>query len=328
MPTSQQYFTGTVCFPAGAEFGCGDEKEVGVEKEENLELKIGAEIIKDIGIDLTIGTKTTRSEKWTIKSEKCNWCKPEICFPNSRPCSTLLSLYYHDYDKTYFYPGPVSRNLNNCGPDFDGHCNCTQEDLLKFYTVTRERSRGEGMRTAMPSMIVTPGDFSREDQNAEWPRNALSGFASLYQQDVIFGGERYAIGVREPGEPINWLYPAGAAEPRTLSLLSRGRADLRPGPSLLRGRFLPVLAATQAAPQHVDAEVVAVVKRPSQPPQPFQAKPQIIAGLFTLIWHEFDFGAPLQPGTNVSLLLKLIGAENRLLTYLSRNYVVLASVAP
>ena len=88
----KQYFTGTVCFPAGAEFGCGDEKEVGVEKENNLELKIGAEIVKDIGIDFTVGTKTTKSEKWTAKSEKCTWCKPEICFPNSRievwTCST------------------------------------------------------------------------------------------------------------------------------------------------------------------------------------------------------------------------------------------------
>ena len=325
----KQYFTGTVCFPAGAEFGCGDEKEVGVEKENNLELKIGAEIVKDIGIDFTVGTKTTKSEKWTAKSEKCTWCKPEICFPNSRievwTCSTVLSLYYHDYEKTYFYPGPVSQNRSNCGADRDGHCNCTQEELAKFYAVTREHSRGESSRTAMPSMIITPGNFSREDQRTEWPRDASSDFSSLYEQDVIFGGEKYAIGVCEPGEPVNWLYPANAAEPYTLSLLSRGRADLRHGPSLFRGRFLPVLAVTQSAPPNVDAEVVAVVKRPSQSAQTFDAKPKITAGLFTFIWHEFDFDLPLQAGTHVSLLLKLLGPEKRLLTYLSRSYVVLAS---
>src|SRR5262249_41146842 len=117
-----------------------------------------------------------------------------------------------------------------------------------------------------------------------------SNFASLYEQDVIFGGERYAIGVREPGEPVNWLYPANAAEPHTLSLLSRGRADLRHGPSLFRGRFLPVLAVTQFAPPNVDAEVVAVVKPPSESARTLRHKPQITAGLFTFIWHEFDFG--------------------------------------
>ena len=57
----KQYFTGTVCFPAGAEFGCGDDKEVGVEKEESLELKIGAEK-HGVGVDLTVGTKTDLSQ--------------------------------------------------------------------------------------------------------------------------------------------------------------------------------------------------------------------------------------------------------------------------
>jgi hypothetical protein len=329
----KQHLTGTVCFPAGAQFGCGDEKEVGVEKEESLELKIGAEH-HGIGVDLTIGTKTTKSEKWTIKSERCQWCKPEICFPNSRieawTCSTLLTLYYHNYDKTYFYPGPISQDLNNCGPDRDGHCNCSQEELMKVGAPSGEHSRGEAVRTASPAMLIAPSNFSRQDQaTVSDPTQAMDAFASLYQQDVMspkFGGEQYSIGIDEPGEPVNWLYPASCVEPARLSLLSRRGADLPPsrGPSLFRGRFLPVLAATRCLPPNGRVEISATVLRPSKPVQSVPAEPVWRTGFFTLIWAELDFGTPLEKESKISLLIKVLAADNCVLGYLSRNFVVLA----
>lgn len=280
----KHYYTGTVCFPAASEFGCGDEKEVGKEKEESLELKIGAES-HGVGVDLTIGTKTTNTEKWTIKSKECQWCKPEICFPDSRievwTCSTALTFYYHDYDKTYFYPGPRSQNLSNCGPDREGKCGCKNEEVNG--APSSHRAAGEGSSRAMRAMLITPISFDRMDQEPRMDsENVPDEFASLYEQDVLsprFGGAPYAIGVSTEGEFVNWVYPAGGTDPHVLSLLSRGRNDLSAGgaPSPFRGRFLPVLAATRYAPDlraYVSAKVTPpfrVLEQPnrvSSPPPP------------------------------------------------------------
>jgi|SRR5271166_1128184 len=224
-------YSGTVCFPAGAEFGCGDDKEVGVEKEESLELKIGAEK-EGFGADLTIGTKTTKSEKWTIKSKECQWCKPEICFPDSKvevwTCSTVLSLYYHDYDKTYFYPGPVVLDVNNCGPDVGGHCGC--KEVVLTQAGPARQMNGRGSSPARSALVLKPLSFVRTDQQSASDPEALSKFAKIYEQDVTapkFSGERYAIGILEPGELVNWVCPTNGS--LVLSLLSRSAADLPSG---------------------------------------------------------------------------------------------------
>jgi hypothetical protein len=80
----KQVLTGTVCSPLGSEFGCGSDREIGVEKEQSLGLKLGGGK-EGVGMaEIRIGTKTTKSEKWTAKSERCEWCKPEVYFPDSR----------------------------------------------------------------------------------------------------------------------------------------------------------------------------------------------------------------------------------------------------
>jgi hypothetical protein len=328
----KQYFTGTVCFPAGSEFGCGDDKEVGVEKEESLELKIGAEKY-GIGMDLTVGTKTTKSEKWTIKSEKCKWCKPEICFPDSRvevwTCFTMLTFYSHDYDKTYFYPGPVSQYLNNCGPDRDGHCGC--KEAAATAPAPGEQSRVESTGMARPSIIFTPVSFRRQNQQtASNATDAMNALASLYEQDITdskFSRERYAIGVHNPGESLNWLYPVSTNASQQISLLSRGYSDLpgRQGPSPFRGRFLPVLALTQRSP-NAKAEVFATVTRPSGIPVKVFGESQTRTGLFTLIWSELDFGGPLEPRSKISLQVRLTNPDQPIPTYLSQSYVALEPV--
>jgi hypothetical protein len=163
-------------------------------------------------------------------------------------------------------------------------------------------------------MLIGPSNFSRQNQETvSDPTEAMVAFASLYQEDVMspkFGGEQYVVGIDEPGEPVNWLYPASGVEPVRLSLLSRGCGDLPPsrGPSIFRGRFLPVLAAARSLPSNGRVEISATVMRPSKPVQSVPAAPVLTTGFFTLIWAELDFGGPLEKGSNISLQIKVLAS--------------------
>ncbi len=163
--TLKEELSGTVCFPLGSEFGCGTEKEIGVEKEDSLELKIGGGKEGVFSSELTIGTKTTRSEKWTAKSEKCEWCKPELCFPDSRietwTCSTVLTLYVHDYDKTYFFPGRRSELKANCAEDRE-KCKCKEQTSAGHeHTGAMSSTKDSGMLC----VVVRPMRFQRQDES-------------------------------------------------------------------------------------------------------------------------------------------------------------------
>jgi hypothetical protein len=314
-------FSGRVCFSAGAEFGCGDELEVGVEKEKSLEAKIGAEK-EGIGVDLTIGTKTTRSEKWTVKSKDCQWCKPEICFPDSVvetwSCSTLLSLYIHNYDKTYFYPGKVTERVNNCGPDIAGYCGC--KEVVVTPPAVRDQINARVATWAMPAVIIKPISFVRENQ--VYPSQTFSDYAKNYENSLAtprLPGDTHAIGVKNEAESINWLYPPNGSQ--RLSLLSQefNESRTRNGVAPFRGRFLPLLAATQFTPQ-ATASVTVTVNGQHRPTETMEV---MSSGLFTLIWGEIDFGTPLKKNTELSIDLRLSGPDQRVLASLSRSYVVL-----
>jgi hypothetical protein len=325
----KQVLTGTVCFPLGSEFGCGTEKEIGVEKEESLELKLGGGKEGVGTIELTIGTKTTKSEKWTAKSEKCEWCKPEVCFPDSRietwTCSTVLTLYYHEYDKTYFYPGPTSEMRANCAEDRE-KCKCKEAGTTG---VPRE---GEGPKSsttnrAADSMLVRPVSLSRQDQVTPAPTAAGSEFASAYEGSPSRGsGGQTAIGIVEDGFPINWLYPANPDDPLRISLLSvscgGGRSQGVAAP--FHGRFLPVLAAHRCEPQSI-AEATVTVRAPDKPPRQIKRNLEVYGGLFSVLWTEFDLGQDGTTfGTDIDLEIRVKNGAGCVEASASTAFVVLA----
>lgn len=330
----KQILSGTVCFPLGSEFGCGAEKEIGVEKEQSIELKIGGEAGGEHAkgmLELTVGTKTTTSEKWTAHSEKCDWCKPELCFPDSRvetwTCSTLLTLYYHDYDKTYFYPGPTSELMANCAED-KKKCKCSG-------TVAIPMKESEGPKSSVAdgathSMLLRPFRLERKDQTT--PSSAseqASAFATLYQGDYASrntGGRGMAIGIMEAGQPINWLYPANPDEPPRISVLSLNCGDARDPvlPASFRGRYLPLLAALRCEPS-TSAEVSATVTEPGQPSVQVPPIPvEVRRGLYTLLWGEVDLGKEMPPRTNIIVELRLKSAGGCIAAATSAAYTVLA----
>jgi hypothetical protein len=328
----KQVLTGTVCFPLGSEFGCGTEKEIGVEKEQSVELKLGAGEEGVGSIEVTIGTKTTKSEKWTAHSEKCQWCKPEICFPNSSietwTCYGVWTLYRHGYDKTYFYPGPTSELSANCEEN-KAKCKCTEQ--ASTATTPREGESGgrsESTNSALHTMLLRPVHFSRENQTAPSEAAATAdAFASLYHEDLMhprFAGRPSAIGVAESGEAINWLHPA-THEAVTISLLSTNCGDSRGSgvPSVFHGRFLPVLAALPCVPK-AKPEIVATITAPGKQPRRMTAAPQTRTGLFTLLWAEFDLGAEAEPGTKIGLELKVVNDDGCVAAFTTAAYTVLA----
>ena len=329
--TLKQVLTGTVCFPLGSEFGCGTDKEIGVEKEDSLELKLGGGKEGVGTIELTIGTKTTKSEKWTAKSEKCEWCKPELCYPDSRietwTCSTVLTLYYHDYDKTYFYPGPTSELKANCGED-RAKCKC------KETAATTAPKEGEGpkssiYRGAASSVLVRPRSLVRNDQTSPTPSDAGTAFASLYHEDLSspsFGADGTAFGIVEDGVPINWVYPSDKSEPMRISLLSINCGDGRSQgvAAPFHGRFVPVLAAYRCEPNAIP-EITATITKPGEAPQqPIQQKPTVQSGLFSLVWTEFDLGKTAAVGTSINVEIKVKNAGGCVIGFATAAYQVLA----
>jgi hypothetical protein len=324
----KSYLTGTVCFPLGAEFGCGSKKTVGVEKEQSIELKLGAEH-EGIGLDITIGTKTTKKEEWEVEAKECDWCKPELCYPNSRvevwTCSNVLTLYRYDYDKTYFYPGPTAEMRQNCRSD-PQRCHC--EDT-PHHTAEPPPVHETGAQPHAATVIRSTTFARSEDSQPVDAPAAADSFAALFEDALahpsLIGGQG-AVGFTDGRGPINWCYPCDEKAQPELTLMSRQCGD--PGPSdgaaLLPGRFLPVLAVAPRLPQ-ATASVTATLTTPTSPPQVVEAQPEVRTGSFTtVVFAELDLGTPAPAsGTTVVLDLSLMpssGCPGRLL----QPYVVVS----
>jgi hypothetical protein len=322
---------GTVCFPLGASFGCGTDKELGVEKEDSLELKLGGDF-HGLGLELTLGTKTTKTEKWTIKAEKCEWCKPEMCFPDSRlevwNCQAIWTAYLHSFEKTSFYPGPTGEMHKNCRVD-PQRCDC--RDALATFTGGNPAS-AELSAPVRPAAIATPVQFARTTDEPASDKG-MAPVLELYQgavNEMRAAGETPAFGVANPDGSVNWIQPWEESAPPAISLLSRNCADPAPAraASVMQGRFLPLLAIAAPVPD-ASAVVSATVRRP-EVPHPRMPEPEEITGQptvlrmdhLTLIWHEFDFAEPLPHGTRINVRLALLSDEGRTLASLHQPYVV------
>ncbi len=337
----QKAYVGTVCFPLGSQFGCGSEHVVGVEAEQSIEATIGLKIgteSQNFGFGLKVATKVTKNEQWTHKSGRCEWCQPEICFPDSRvevwTYSNILSLFLYNYDRTYFFPGPNSELHANCAVNLEKCPDCRQ---LEHAVGTSGRgARSESMGAGTAALIVTPKNLQKLNQETRLPAGLPSddptidsAFNLLFQEGVFekFGGRPFSVGVSSPTEPINWLYGTSQNDyphANRLTLLSQG-ADEIGSLAPFRGRFLPVLAATQYLPEDdVQAEVSVTVTTPSKLPERFPKKASVRTGVFTLIWAELDFGRQLEAGTKISMQLSVQSSSHYFVNPLiSRNYIVL-----
>src|ERR1700722_18093403 len=245
----KRFLSGTVCFPLDPHFGCGSDRTIGVEEEKSLEGKfIGS------GFELTIGTKTTRREEWAVKSGPCQWCKPEICFPDSRvevwTCSDAWSFYFYHYDRTYFFPGSTSELHSNCVINREKCQNCEEHD---DGGLNRQNAWSQGSNVGLAAVIIEPTMLYRNSQEStkDYDPAQSRRMPAAVDHTVLtprITSRAFTIGIKTPSEPINWLYPfSRPSDDRRISLLSSVSTNYPTAPLPFSGRFFPVLAVTQLA---------------------------------------------------------------------------------
>jgi hypothetical protein len=296
---------GTVCFPYGLGFGCGSALEVSKGEEISLELTLGAEA-KGLSGAVTYGTTFTSTVTWSYTSDKCEYYRPEICFPESRlfiyECERFLSFWSWTTIDEIFEPGPQGELRSNCTPN-DPICRCVRQ--TSAITPSGGGGRLAQLEGGAHATVMTPTGFARRpgfDEPSD-PGETAELFRRFPHATSPWSGRR-ALGTVSPRGGIEWLYPATAEQPR-LSLLTHSCLDQLGGstPRRLTGRFLPVLAATSCHDE-ITADASLDVLAPDGSRDELRTEVEVRHGVATLLWAELDLGRrEREPGTKANLTL-------------------------
>jgi hypothetical protein len=308
----KRVLSGTFCFPFGNGFGCGASSEVERGQEISLEAKLGAEG-KGLSGEVTFGAKFTSSVKWSYTADKCEYCRPEICFPNSTlfiyECERFLSFWSWTTIDKIFEPGPQGEIRSNCTKN-DPLCGCGKEQssLPSAGGLYQENNSGSYAR------VVTPTHFARrpgfnDPSDAVSTADAIAAVLEDLAPANLDPIRRQALGFVDQTGSVNWVYPPAPAPAARVSLLTRRCADFLTGMGATQpsGPFLPVLAVMQCAP-NARAEARLSWSAPDGSPRQILQNAEVRTGLVTSIWTEFNLSdEPLPPGATARLRLKITG---------------------
>ena len=211
----QRFLKGEICFPFTREgFGCG--AEVGMEngEEKSLVAKVGNEIL-----GITLGTRFTSNIKWSYKSKDCEYCHPEICYPNSTlkewKCKNRIARWKSETIEREFHSDSLGEIDKNCISNYP-RCKCQEQSSI----VTQQGQGGKvpsQFLDPVHSVIIIPVSFRQEQDSASSDdttdvKRTLLDDASKSFSDSLLGTPESSktpemLGVLEPTGYINWLYP-------------------------------------------------------------------------------------------------------------------------
>jgi hypothetical protein len=306
---------GTICFPVGAGFGCGLSLTLTAGAKFSLKTYVP---VRGLPFNVEVAAEFTVSVSATYNSNRCEYCRPKVCFENSRlstyECERFLGFWSWTTIDTVFVPVGPPLFITDCTPN-DPLCNCPRRiALLESFREAGGKAVGTGIggelgarpsRTheigsAPSSRFVSPSIFRPAREPAEFPAEEVVELASDHIEG-FFAGEATAIGVLTAEDDVSWLSEARPEAP-TLTLLSRDSF----GEVSARGGRLPILAAGPCVP-NARAEVEVDAEDAEGSRRKLFAGPAIVkTGRATTVWADVDLGdANLKPGARGNVRVTL-----------------------
>ncbi len=125
----QHYYTGYFCFPLGPEFGCGSAISITEQEARTVSGKFSAG-----GAEVGASVTHTESTGWSHTSGRCEWCTPQVCYPDSNmeiwECEAFIDFYSWATEFVRFTPGRP-QFFPNCVVDNE-RCDCQQTSSAAF----------------------------------------------------------------------------------------------------------------------------------------------------------------------------------------------------
>lgn len=301
---------GTFCFPFGRGFGCGESYEHSNTEELSLSASVSAEK-SGISGGIEIGIKHSEGDKWSYVSEKCEYCRPRICFPDS-----TLAIYEFRHS-VVFIPLPLTSTITDFTPGPQGEIerNCTQNDPLCKCSEEQAAFFSEGGSTeaspALYSLLLTPTGWRVDlDDPGEVDTGKLAlvfgGILdAMFETFANRPGRRPELGIRTPRGETVWL--TGRPSGPTIALLSRDACEYQAGrgPAWIRGKNHHAVFAT-GCDRKLEAQASLFIALPDGESKTFQAEIQESRGIATVIATHFDLGPQaVPPGSRAILRLDL-----------------------
>jgi hypothetical protein len=235
----KDYYVGTFCFDYSKGFGCGDD--------------LGLEQMQKIVVDSVLDTETFKTKfganfelpfKWSYRSKDCEYCRPEICFPESNLVTWKSVSKYIFWDCERLY------SQFNQGTNVSIHKNCTQNDPAcncRGPTEIVSESTSNVKYSIYPSncLVINPIRMTPRKDSDEKSTKDLFNVEDLFPPGSNIHNIKF--GVVDPSGLINWLYPRVTPEHR-ISLISHNPMDSNEDKILslpLHDNSIPVIALTQ-----------------------------------------------------------------------------------
>ncbi len=305
----QHYFIGTFCFPFGPEFGCG--AGVSITQGESLSLsgKFGYG-----GAEVGASATFTASTAWSKTSQACEWCAPQVCYPDSVmevwECEHFLDWYSWKSEFVRFRPGRA-QILPNCRIDRE-KCNCTET----AQNAATDRQNAIGYLGAEKDVVFTSvlrtlefrKKYGAVDSVPDKDLNQASVLTDLLFNTPFIQPCHYnqKLMVAVPGEPAISL-SGDTVDDHRLALLSMENGGYQKGKlKVQKNQLLPVLAV---APKTDKPRVeISLVKHAGNDGDIvlLNQSGMVKTGKLTTIWQELVIPLEaLEPGEEATLYVML-----------------------
>lgn len=308
----QHALQGTFCFPLGPEFGCGATYSIAESQSFQASATFG------VGrganrVQVRLGTDFRTTETVTFRSGRCEWCRPEICYGNSRAdiwsCERFIDFYSWTTTDVNFFPGRAQLRPN-CERD-DEACNCrgraTEQAMLEGGGGAYLASNEEGLGgTALIQTVGFRKRYGREESNPEKDLKDASQAIESFLGCRFGRGKIDTLAVETPSGGVTFL-GGKDARPGAIALLSHDAMDRAAGGLSVRpGNRIPLLMAASRVPG-ATAKVQIRVRRDRQLKVIYQDEAPTRTAKFTTAWK--DLALPegmLKPGEKGDIVVTLL----------------------
>ena len=290
----KQVLYGTICFPLGQGYRCGESTEITIEEGKELTGEVGVEKGAFSGT-LTIGVTTTVSQTWTPPAAgECEICLPRLCYPDS---TVIISEFTG-------FPIPIKHIIKEVwkGPQAYFDRNCQPDPTCPGCAGKEHAGVMQTGETGTPTpsadryaCLVTPVSFpAMPGDPAEVAATMSKTLTGLWEAAMVNGQEfgSAAFGILNPSRSVTWLCPTPAMARTRISLLSRDASHFVAGglPSRIDDPIFPVVAVTPAV-EGAAATARMILQNRAEGTKVVTAPVSTATGVGTVMAASFDLSA-------------------------------------
>jgi hypothetical protein len=323
-----QVLRGTFCFSFKRGYGCGDEWALEESKEYPVTVKFGPDFA-----GVTFGRIYKETSRHTFKSGKCQYCRPEVCYPNSTlkiwRCKNKISSWLWRPEEKEFTSGGSAEFNNNCKSNAP-ECNSEREETPSSQVGGEGRFYHADISSS--TVVLIPMGFFKVDHPNE-PSNStevVNKAEGILADSLLNKGgsdiTSQSLGILlNHREDINWLYPGNVSRGK-ISLLSCNSTFTFGGELAIDvsdETYFPILAATQQFPNST-AEVTLTLSRPDKSEISISKPAVTKTDLVTVLWAEFDVrefytNAVITEGMTAHIQINLKDKDQHTVGYLNET---------